>query len=340
MTRGSQTSMKRPLFQPQSQLRASQYLASTSRHVRERALRSFQSPVFASSLLKPNGSEMTCHCFRQLMCCGYTHVAMENCRNLHTCTKPHTHSFILSSHWHLALTSLPSVIYFALSLMCCFLPFLSVKSLAALFCSTHAHLNLPNSSRSIIQATPLPIHCVGLAIFKHTGKLAASLSLGEPSLLSTLSRSFRYDGLALPVRCGEGAQTYPAGICCLPSQGTSWRVGTRPKVVQWDGTLDFSQDDLLVVPAEPWGHEPRTQEANRAKGHLRTKPTQKKAEPSVCFLTAVLDPVDSVMPEDWALPHPPLLSFLNQAISFLAKSQTKLDSCHQVTISRVSLRHQ
>lgn len=283
---------------------------------------------------------MTCHRFRQLMCCGYTHLAIENCRNLHTRTTPHTHSFILSSHWHLALTSLPSVIFFALSLMCCFLPFLSVKSLAVVFCSTHARLNLPRSSRSIIQATPLPIHCVGLAISKHTGKLAASFSLGEPSLLNTLSRSFRYDGLALPVWGGEGAQTHPAAICCLPSHGTSWRVSTRPEVVQWDGTLDFSQDDRLVVPAEPWGHEPRTQEANRAKGHLRLKPTQRKAGPSVRFLTAVLDPVDSVMPEDWASLHPLLLSILNQAISFLAKSQTELDSCHQVYISWVSLRHQ
>lgn len=117
----------------------------------------------------------------------------------------------------------------------------------------------------------------------------------------------------------------------------SAKVSTCCEWVQWDWILDFPQNNLSIVPAEPWGCQPRAASGqHRVKAYLRMTPNQKKPEPSVRFLKAFFWSF-------WIWPclniHPPStrnLFFVSQAIPVLADSQIELDFYQLVIIeSRV-----
>lgn len=173
-------------------------------------------------------------CFKQLIMfwCCYTQVAIENCNNLHTSTKPHTHSFILGTHSHPALTSLPSLLcsitHALLHTMWAMLPYshLSIEPVV-LFCSTYSPLHPANSSRSIIQATQLPICCIGLAISKSTVNEQPSFPWGNHLFLTLHPEALAW---ASSLRC-IGGPDLPFHTFHLPSHAISSKVSMHPELI-------------------------------------------------------------------------------------------------------------
>lgn len=86
------------------------------------------------------------------------------------------------------------------------------------------------------------------------------------------------------------------------------------------------------MPAEPRDCQQAAGGQGMTKAYLRMKPAQKEAEPSVRFLTASLEHLDSARPEVPSLLPPTTSQLCVPSNSFLAESQTGLDLYHLVMI--------